>query len=107
MHVRSYDSDLGNVDHLHNANDTEETEGIVVATLVLPETPEHEKEFHKDHHEGDEPCKQNAIDGFHIPRLRWDLTCNCIRLGGVLPNRCAVITVPAASVYERQLDQEP
>lgn len=43
MNVGSYDGDFGDSDHVHDADDAEEAEDVIVAASVLPQTPEHEE----------------------------------------------------------------
>ena len=54
MHVGSDDCDLNNGDDQHNAHHREEAKYIIVATLVLPQTPKDKQQFNEDDSERNE-----------------------------------------------------
>lgn len=43
MNVGSHKSDFGDSNHVHDADNAEEAEDVIVAASVLPQTPEHEE----------------------------------------------------------------
>jgi len=49
MHVSGYYGNLNHSDDVYSADGTEKAKGVVVTTLVLPKTPEHEEQFHENH----------------------------------------------------------
>ncbi len=67
MHVSGYYGNLNHSDDVYSADGTEKAKGVVVTTLVLPKTPEHEEQFHENHHERYQTCEQNAVNALHVP----------------------------------------
>lgn len=98
MYVSDYYSNLNDSDHVYKEDYTEKAKDVVVATLVPPQTSEYEEQFNNDHHERYQSCEQSTVDAFHVPRLRWNLAWDDVRLRRMLPYCCLVVTVPTASV---------
>lgn len=105
MHIGRHDCNLNDGNDQHNADHGEEAEDIIVAALVLPQTSEYEQQLDEDDSERNEAGEEDAVYVLGVPGLSWDLARDSVCLCRMLPRLAPVISIPASSVNEWQLDQ--
>ena len=101
------DGDLADGDYQDDADDAQEAEDVVVATLVLPEALEDEHELDEQDRKGDQAGEQCPVSAAGVPRLDRDLARTRVGLGRVVPRLGSKVAVPASRVDEGHLDQQP
>ena len=99
--------DLYDSDNIDNADDGQETEDIVVTTLVLPQAAENEEQFDEYDSERDQTSQKDAVTPPSIPRLLWYLSRYAARFRWMFIGLAVVKTIPAADVHKRDLYEEP
>jgi hypothetical protein len=104
LNVRGNDRDLADGNNQDCADYAQESEHIVVTTLVLPKALENEHELNEEHGKWNQAGKQCSICAMRVPRLCRDLSSNCIGLGRVTPRFCSSIAIPTSSIDERHLN---
>lgn len=80
LDICGYNGHFDDSDNTHKANYAQETKNVVIAALVLPQTPENEKKLDEDDRKWDETCKKDAINSFAVPQWLGNLTRGVVRL---------------------------
>lgn len=99
-----YFADRYHQDRRHGA---QKAKHVVVSALVLPQVLEDKKKLNEQHREWTQAGQESPADAVQIPWLWRDLTRNGGRLGRMLPGRGAHVSVPAARIHQRHLDEQP
>lgn len=88
----------------HDTDNTEEAKYVVIATLVLPQVLEHEKQLYKKNCKRNQAGQQGTCRAAQIPWLGWDLTRNGVGLQRMLPRFRSHIAHPATDIHQGNLD---
>ena len=107
LQVGSNNRHLNDRDNQHQAHNAEEAENIVIATFVLPQTPEHKQELDEDDRKGYQTRQEHRVDALRVPRLIGDLPWDAVGLRRMLPCLTAMTANPATGIHERYLNQKP
>lgn len=100
-------SNHGYFDDRHDEHDTDNTEKakhVVIATLVLPQVLEHEKQLYEKNCKRNQTGQQGTRRAAQVPGLSWDLTRNGVGLQRMLPRFRSHIAHPAPDVHQGNLD---
>ena len=100
-------SHFNDSNYQYSTNHTQETEHVVVATLVLPEILKHKQQLNEEDCKGDQASQDRTSRADEIPWLGWDLARDGICLERVFPGLGSHVSNPATKIHKRDLDQEP
>ena len=107
LNIGRNDGHFGNGDYKDDADNTEESEHIIISTLILPQALEDEQQFDEQDGEGNQSRNQDTMIVLEIPRLWRYLPWDRVGLCWVLPCIGSEIPIPASSIDQRQLNQKP